>query len=192
MSPLPSEERRALLELARHAIVEAVHHSRPLEVFPPTPVLAEPAGAFVSLHRQGRLRGCIGQVEPVESLVSSVARCAVAAALEDPRFEPLRAEEIADLEIEISILSRPAPVQPGAIEVGKHGLLVTRARMRGLLLPQVATQYQWSRERFLEEACRKAGLEKDAWKDPATRIEVFTAEVFSEADFRGEHRARAS
>lgn len=191
MSPLPSDERRALLELARQAIVEAVHHGRRPEVSLSTPLLAQPAGAFVSLHRQGRLRGCIGQVEPVEPLVGTVVRCAVAAALEDPRFEPVHAEEIADLEIEISILSRPAPIQPGAIEVGKHGLLVTRARMRGLLLPQVATQYQWSPGRFLEEACRKAGLERDAWRDPATRLEAFTAEVFSEAEFRTERRARA-
>lgn len=191
MSPLPSEERRTLLELARRAIVEAVHSRRPPEISPPAPALGQRAGAFVSLHSRGRLRGCIGQVEPVEALTGAVARCAVSAALEDPRFEPVRPEEVADIEIEISILSPLAPIQPGEIEVGKHGLLVTRARLRGLLLPQVATQYHWSRERFLEEACRKAGLERDAWKDPATRVEAFTAEVFSEADFRSERRARA-
>jgi len=192
MSPLPSEDRRALLELARRAIVETVQ-ARPLtEVSPVSLALRERAGAFVSLHLRGRLRGCIGQVEPVEALAEAVARCAVAAAAEDPRFEPVSPGELADLEIEISILSPLTPIQPEKIEVGKHGLLVTRDRMRGLLLPQVATQYHWPRERFLEEACRKAGLERDAWKDPASRIEAFTAEVFSEADFRGERRARAS
>jgi AmmeMemoRadiSam system protein A len=192
MSPLPSEERRALLELARRAIVETVQARPAPEVSRVSLALGERAGAFVSLHLRGRLRGCIGQVEPVEALAEAVARCAVAAAVEDPRFEPVSPGELADLEIEISILSPLTPIQPEEIEVGKHGLLVTRDRMRGLLLPQVATQYHWPRERFLEEACRKAGLERDAWKDPASRIEAFTAEVFSEADFRDERRARAS
>ncbi len=192
MSPLPNEERLVLLELARRAIVETVR-ARPLPAVPPVSLaLRERAGAFVSLHLRGRLRGCIGQVEPVEALAEAVARCAVAAAVEDSRFEPVTPGELAELEIEISILSPLTPIQPEEIEVGKHGLLVTRERTRGLLLPQVATQYHWPRERFLEEVCRKAGLERDAWKDPASRIEAFTAEVFSEADFQGERHARAS
>ncbi len=192
MSQLPSEDRRALLELARRAIVEAVRSGRRLEVPIPTGRLAECAGAFVTLRWRGRLRGCIGQVEPTEPLASTVARCAVAAAQEDPRFDPASPEELPELEIEISVLSLLEPIRPEEVEVGKHGLLVSRAGLRGLLLPQVATEYGWSRERFLEETCAKAGLDRGAWKDPATRMEAFTAEVFAEADFRVEQRAQAS
>ena len=146
----------------------------------------------MSLHRRGHLRGCIGQIEAVDPLAETVARCAVASALEDPRFPPVRAEEIAELEIEISVLSPLTRITPEEIKVGTHGLLISCGAMRGLLLPQVATQYHWDRERFLGETCWKAGLERDAWKDPATRLEAFTAEVFSEADFRAEHKAQAS
>jgi AmmeMemoRadiSam system protein A len=192
MSPLLNAERRILLALARRAIIEAVVNNRLLEVPPPVGALARPSGAFVSLHRHGRLRGCIGQIEPADSLAVTVARCAVSAAVEDPRFYPVTPEELGELEIEISILSPLQLIQPEQIEVGKHGLLVTRGRMRGLLLPQVATQYRWTRERFLEETCYKAGLERDDWKDPAARVEAFTAEVFSEADLRSEQRAQAS
>lgn len=192
MSPLPNDDRRALLGLARRAIVEAVC-GRPLpETLTSSPELARPAGAFVSLHRGKQLRGCIGQIEALESLAATVARCAVAASLEDPRFEPLLPEEVPQVEVEISVLSPHAPIRLEEIEVGKHGLLVTRARMRGLLLPQVATQFGWPAQRFLEETCRKAGLDPDAWTDPATKVEAFTAEVFSDADFALNQRAQAS
>lgn len=192
MSPLPSDERRALLALARQAISEAVQH-RPLpEPANVSPELQREAGAFVSLHLRERLRGCIGQVEPLQSLAATVISCAAAAATEDPRFDPVSLGDLAHLEIEVSVLSPRAPIRPEEIEVGKHGLLVSRARMRGLLLPQVATQYHWSRERFLEETCRKAGLDSDAWRDPMTTVEAFTAEVFSDADFPAQQRAQAS
>jgi len=192
MSRLPSEERRVLLGLARRAIVEAVRHGRVPEVPSPTGRLSQHSGAFVTLHCRGRLRGCIGQVEPAYPLANTVTRCAVAAAQEDPRFDLVRPEELSELEIEISILSPLEPIRPEQIEVGVHGLMVSRGGLRGLLLPQVATQYGWTREHFLEETCVKAGLERNAWKDSATRIEAFTAEVFSEADFRAEQRAQAS
>ena len=191
MSPLPSAERRELLTLARRAIVEAAHYRPSPQVALTSPTLAQPSGAFVSLHQHGRLRGCIGQVEPVEPLAATVARCAVAAAMEDPRFAAVRPEEIPDLEIEISVLSPLSSIGPEEIEIGKHGLLISRGFLRGLLLPQVATQLHWSRERFLQETCRKAGLDADAWQDPGTKIQAFTAEVFSEAGL-AEHHAQAS
>jgi AmmeMemoRadiSam system protein A len=146
---------------------------------------------FVSLHRRGRLRGCIGQLEGVNSLEEAVVYCSVAAAMHDPRFTPLAPEEIGELEIEISILSSPERIAPERIEVGRHGLLVTRGRMRGVLLPQVPGQFHWNAERFLEETCRKAGLDKDAWRDPATSVEAFTSEVFSEADVVARPQAHA-
>jgi AmmeMemoRadiSam system protein A len=184
MSPLSSHERRALLDLARRAIVEAVGHERLPEIPTLTGALAQPAGAFVTLHRRGQLCGCIGQVGPTESLAETVVSCAIGAATKDPRFEPPSAEEIGELEIEISVLSAVEPIDPQTISVGRHGLLVVRGNSRGVLLPQVATEHGWTRERFLEETCGKAGLESDAWKDSATRVLAFTAEVFSETDFQ--------
>ena len=183
MSRLPSDDRRALLELARRAISETVLHNRYLET--PAPLGAElpAAGVFVTLHRRGRLRGCIGQLEWIESLQATVVYCAVAAAMHDPRFSPVSPEELSELEIEISVLSRPERIEPSRIEVGRHGLLVMRGRLRGVLLPQVPLQFNWNAERFLEETCRKAGLNKEAWKDPATSVEAFTSEVFSETEF---------
>jgi AmmeMemoRadiSam system protein A len=192
MSPHPSDERRALLQLARRAITEAVLHNRYVETPPLMSAEAPPAGVFVTLHRRGRLRGCIGQIEGVNTLEEAVVYCAVAAAMHDPRFTPLAAEEVGELEIEISILSPAERIAPERIEVGRHGLLVTRGRMRGVLLPQVAGQFHWNAERFLEETCRKAGLDKEAWRDPATSIEAFTSEVFSEADLAVRPQAQAS
>ncbi len=192
MSPLPEAERRALLELARRALTEIVLHGTILDAPPPTGRLAEPAGVFVSIHCEGRLRGCLGKVESTAPVAEAVAQCAISVAREDPRFEPVHAEELPGLEIEISVLSRLEPIIPEQIEVGRHGLLVRRGALRGLLLPQVPLPYRWSPERFLEETCVKAGLPRDSWKDPETRIEAFTAEVFSEADFHTKPRAQAS
>ncbi|SRR5712692_6820524 len=191
MSPLCSDDRRALLDLARRAIVEAVCHERALDFPLPAGAIATPAAAFVTLRRRSQLCGCIGQIVASDSLAATVVRCAIGAATKDPRFRPVRPEEMAELEIELSVLSALEPIRPEAVEVGRHGLVVVRDQERGVLLPQVATEHHWTRERFLEEACAKAGLPPDAWKDPATHILAFTAEVFSEADFHIE-RQRAS
>ena len=188
MSLLCSEDRRALLDLARHAVVEAVCHGRVLEFPPPSGALAAPGRAFVTLHRSGRLCGCIGQVVTSDSLAATVVRCAIGAATKDPRFRPVRPEELAELEIELSVLSPLEPIQPETIQVGQHGLMVARDQLRGVLLPQVAVEHRWTRDRFLEETCAKAGLPPDAWKDPATRVMAFTAEVFSEAEFRAQRQ----
>jgi AmmeMemoRadiSam system protein A len=190
MLPLPEAERRALLELARHALTEAVLRGNTLDVPPPAGLLAQPAGVFVTLHHAGRLRGCLGQVEAARPVAEAVAQMAIAVSRQDPRFEPVTADELSGLEIEISVLSPMKLIAPEQIEVGRHGLLVRRGAFRGLLLPQVPEQYHWSRERFLEETCAKAGLPRDAWKDPATQIEAFTAEVFSEAQFHPERYAK--
>jgi len=110
-----------------------------------------------------------------------VRECAVAAAVRDPRFKPVTPVELADLHIEISVLSTLTDVRPEEVEVGRHGLLISRSFHRGLLLPQVATQWHWDREQFLEQTCLKAGLPPDAWRHEA-RIQAFTAEVFAEAE----------
>ncbi len=176
------------MELARHAIVEAVCHGRVLSLPPPAGRWAERAGVFVSLHRQGRLCGCIGQVESSDSLAATVVHCAIGAATKDPRFHPPHAEDLAELEIEISILSPPEPVQPEAIEIGRHGLVVSHGARRGVLLPHVAVAQGWTREQFLEETCAKAGLEPHAWEDHGVRLLAFTAEIFSEAELSVERQ----
>lgn len=184
MSSLVDREQQTLLELARRALTAAVECREFLESFPVNEILQRPAGAFVTLRRRGRLRGCIGQVSSGDPLIQVVAHCARAAALEDPRFEPVRPHELRELEIEVSVLSMLFEITSDQIEVGRHGLLISRGWQRGVLLPQVAAEFGWPAEKFLEETCTKAGLERDAWKRPDTRVEAFTAEIFSELDFR--------
>ena len=177
MFPLSSDDKCALLNIARQAISGAVSEQR-LPDCPQNPSI--PGGTFVTLHRSGRLRGCVGQIGAAGSLEDTVARAAIGAALYDPRFPPVSQPEIAGLEIEISVLSPPQPMALEAIVLGRHGVIVVRNEQRGLLLPQVAAGRKWSAERLLEEACGKAGLSRDAWRDPSTQVLGFTAEVFSE------------
>jgi AmmeMemoRadiSam system protein A len=184
MSQLCNEDRFTLLELARRAIVSVVLEKRIPDVPTHTGALSVPSGAFVTLHQSGRLRGCVGQVEHPGPLAETVIRAAINAALHDTRFPAVVADELANLEIEISVLSPPEPIVPEAVTVGLHGLMIVQGESRGVLLPQVATERQWSAPRFLEETCAKAGLPSDAWKIPAARIYAFTAEVFSEASVR--------
>jgi AmmeMemoRadiSam system protein A len=172
------EERTALLQLAHQAILSALEN-RAISLDPPTSHFAEPRGAFTSLYLRGELRGCVGYVLPVNSVYRAVAETARAAAFEDTRFHPITPNEACDLQIELSILSPPKPITAEAIEVGRHGLLISTPFRRGLLLPQVPIEHHWDRQTFLEQTCRKAGLPGDAWQTGAT-IEAFTAEVFGE------------
>lgn len=178
---LAPESRRILLQIARQSIESAVARQR-LDSLPQRPEFSQPQGAFVTLTRHGQLRGCIGQVDPPDPLVNVVAHCAAAAATEDPRFPRVLSEEVRELEIELSVLSRPGPVRFEEIEIGTHGLIASRGGRRGLLLPQVADEHNWPVERFLEETCLKAGIGPYDWKRADTRIEAFTAEVFCERD----------
>lgn len=189
MHSLGSREKQALLQVARRALTLAVEGGETHGNVSADANLSRPCAAFVTLHAGKRLRGCIGQLDWNEPLVQVVAYCAKAAALEDPRFEPVRPGELAGIEIEISVLSPLEEVTLDRIHVGEHGLVVSRGWQRGVLLPQVATQYRWDAKRFLEETCVKAGMEKDAWKDPTTRVYGFSAEVFGEADFKSQPEA---
>jgi uncharacterized protein len=179
--------RRTLLSLARESIRSQIERGS-FPTPPPTgeALLDAPSGAFVSLHIDGALRGCIGSLEPHLALRRTIAEMAVAAATEDHRFAPLSLAELRHTEIEISVLSPLLPIAPDDVEVGRHGLYVIRGRQRGVLLPQVPVQYRWSRERFLAETCRKAGLPTKAWRDAETQVLGFTAEVFSEYDLLDE------
>lgn len=182
MRYLSEEERKRLLTLARQAIVSAVRRESPPPPPPLEGVYAERRGLFVTLHLHGALRGCIGVIESFEPLARTLMRCAANAAMRDPRFPPLGPAHIAEIEIEISILSPSVMIQPGQIVVGQHGLLVRRGERRGLLLPQVAVEHRMSRDVFLEQTCRKAGLPLDAWRDSQTEIWAFTCEVFGETE----------
>lgn len=136
---------------------------------------------FVTLHVAKKLRGCIGVIEGSANLGETLTRCAADAALHDPRFSRMRAEEMDALEIEVSLLSPIAPIRPEAVEIGIHGLLVERGARRGLLLPQVAVEHGLSREQFLGETCAKAGLPREAWKEPETKLYGFRCEILAEA-----------
>jgi AmmeMemoRadiSam system protein A len=171
-----------LLRIARQSI-EAVLDGRRDE--PPGVAdeeLMRPCGTFVSLHTgTGDLRGCIGTIKPVSPLIRAVATSAVNAAFRDPRFQPLRRDELDTIRIEISVMSPIVPVERvEEIVVGRDGLIVSRGGRTGLLLPQVATSFGWDRETFLEHTCLKAGLGAGAWRDSGCRIEKFSAEVFAE------------
>lgn len=183
MSSLGSREKQLLLEVARRALIAAAERGESLDILPDEPNLRECTGAFVTLHLRGRLRGCVGQIDSGEPLIRVVAHSAKAAGLEDPRFDPVRPDELEEIEIELSVLSALEEIAPERIEAGKHGLMVSRGWQRGVLLPQVATQFRWESYRFLEETCVKAGFARDAWKDPGIRIHGFTTEVFSESEF---------
>jgi AmmeMemoRadiSam system protein A len=177
---LTREQEQFLLKLARKSIEHHFKEETPLETHVHDPLLEEKRGAFVTLKVDGKLRGCIGYPLPHKPLYEAVIEMAVAAASQDFRFKPLTPEELDRLKIEISVLSVPAPVgRREDVEVGSHGIVVSKGFNRGLLLPQVAVEYGWDRDTFLRQGCLKAGLAPDEWKKGA-KIETFTAQVFSE------------
>ncbi len=177
MAELTVGERRVLFRLARLAIGARFDGSRPSTAA--AGVLGEPAGAFVTLRMRGTLRGCIGYASMDLPLTAVVARCAAAAAFEDPRFSPVVREEVGDLEVEISLLG---PLESTSrldqIEIGRHGVVVEHGRRRGLLLPQVAIEHAWDAARIVSAACVKAGLSPEAWRTYG--LFRFEAEVFGE------------
>jgi len=176
------EQKQTLFTIARGAVASTLDGH---QLVLPTEVsedLRRPSGVFVTLKLREELRGCIGSVMPVEPLYIATAHNAIHAAFRDPRFVPLSRHEFHQVRFEISVMSMPEPVSDwDSIEVGIHGLIVRRGRDAGLLLPQVAIEYGWDRERFLGYTCMKAGLPREGWKRPDCRVEKFTAEVFSEA-----------
>ncbi len=172
-------DRRLLLKLARDAVVAHVGAAVAPSP-PPDGVCARRGGAFVTLHRQRDLRGCIGHVEATDPIGQVIVRCAVAACSADPRFPPVTTAELPQIDIELSLLGPLEPVtEIEEIEVGRHGLVVEMHWHRGLLLPQVAIEWRWDRETFLGQTCVKAGLPRDAWKTGATLMR-FEAEVFGD------------
>lgn len=176
-----TDEKQTLFGIARGSIA-AVFDGQEFEL--PHAIsenLAKPAGVFVTLKLQNDLRGCIGTVMPAEPLYIGVAHNAFHAAFRDPRFLPLSRFEFDTVTLEISVMTCPEQINSfDEIIVGQHGLIVRSGRYAGLLLPQVAVEYGWDRDRFLAFTCMKAGLPADGWRHPDCRVEKFTAEVLSE------------
>jgi len=174
------ETGRQLIRLARDTVIALVLR-RPTPVqATDNPEFALPAGAFVTIKRKGRLRGCIGNFEATVPLGKMVQDMARAAAFEDPRFPPVSEPELAQLRFEISILSPRAPIAPDDVVVGVHGLYITRGRHRGVLLPQVPLEWGWDRLTYLDELCLKAGIPEGSWQLPDTKLEAFTAQIIEE------------
>jgi len=178
-------QQKELLKIARTTLESYVREKKIPDFSVTDAKLKEGRGVFVTLHRGGALRGCIGSILPDEmSLALAVRNRTVDSAVHDSRFSPVNAGELEKIDIEISVLSLPVKVKdPNEIVMGKHGVIVRRGYQGGVFLPQVATETGWSREKFLSELCsQKAGLSPDAWKDPGTELSIFTAQVFGEKE----------
>ncbi len=178
---LTKQEKDLLLEIAWKSIEAGLAGGKMSHAEIESDTLKKKMGAFVTLKKQGRLRGCIGFIEGRKPLYETVEELAQAAAFGDPRFRPVGEDELKYLDIEISALTPLRQIHDvGEIEVGRHGIYLVKGSHSGLLLPQVATEYNWDRTTFLEKTCSKAGLPEDAWKDTDTQIFIFSATVFSE------------
>ena len=170
--------RALLLEIARAAIDAAVRGGPGANPAGDAPILRERRGVFVTLTCAGRLRGCIGRIEPDAPLASLLPAIAALSATGDPRFPVLSVAELAGLAIEISLLGEPVAVTgPAQIEIGRHGVIVTVGRRRGLLLPQVAAEFGWSAPEFLARTCLKASMPHDAWQRAGAKLQVFETEI---------------
>jgi AmmeMemoRadiSam system protein A len=179
---LSAQDRRALLILARRTLVEYLEDG----TTPPAPTggtaLLEPRATFVTLRNRktGELRGCRGETRARRPLAESVRLMTIAAAVDDPRFPAVEAAEAPALHIEINVLTPLAPIRAEDVEVGRHGLMITRGAYGGLLLPEVAADQGWDRETYLRMVCRKAGLPEDAWRDPSATLSGFESEAWGE------------
>ena len=175
------ESQGLLLQIAREAIASHLEDRTPSKFQGSEPELLRKSGAFITLHKKGKLRGCVGQIVSDKPLYETVSEAAIAAATRDPRFHRVNRSEISELEIEISVLT---PLQPleriEDLEIGVHGLYIKYGEHSGLILPQVATVHNWNRTEFLQQTCKKAQLSEDAWQDPETEIYLFRSQVFGE------------
>ncbi|MBS3818177.1 AmmeMemoRadiSam system protein A [bacterium] len=177
---LNDQQKNTLLKLARNAIEHYLATGRHLSQQTEDETLQEKRGAFVTLKQDNQLRGCIGYALPYKPLYETIIDVSVSAAFHDFRFPPLTKEELPQTKIEISVLTPPQKIEDvNQIEIGKHGIIITKGMHKGLLLPQVPVEWGWDVETFLSNGCRKAGLDEDEWKREA-QIEIFSAQVFSE------------
>ena len=175
------KEKATLLEIVKKTVSSKVNNKNIPKFTIESETLKEKRGAFVTIKKRDHLRGCIGYIKAVKPLWETVQEMAIAAAFHDPRFPALKADELADLSYEVSVLSPLKRIKDvNEIEVGKHGLYITRGYNSGLLLPQVAVEHNLDRESFLRETCYKAGLPPQAWQEKETEIYIFSADYFGE------------
>ena len=189
--PLSRDEQEKLLRWVRAAIETAVREEPRTEV--PESELTEPLradyGVFVTLRKQGELRGCIGKMDFERPLWTNALDAAVASALEDPRFSPVQRDELSEITLEISILNPPEDLpRPEMFDALRQGIIVQKGWRHALLLPKVAQEQGWDATKTLEVVCEKAGLPADAWRDRSARLQVFTAFDFGEGDFGGQDK----
>lgn len=190
---LTQKEKEFLLDFARRTIarklkIEDSTETTESDAVTIGPHISEKRGCFVTIHKKGQLRGCIGMFEANGPLWRMIEEMAIQAAFHDPRFSPLKSGEVKDIDIEISVLSPLRKIKNmDEIKVGEHGIYITKGFNRGVLLPQVATEYGWDRETFLDHTCAKAGLSAGCWKKTDAIIEIFSAEVFGEKKSDGAH-----
>lgn len=181
MTAIGARERRGLLDTAHAALGARLAHGEPHRADDPAPGDESGGqGVFVTLRVRGQLRGCVGSLGDGRPLRRAVAELAVAAATGDWRFRPIDRDDLDDLTVEISVLSRAVPARPGDIVAGRHGVIVEMEGRRALLLPQVASEHGFAPEQLLDACCEKAGLPRRAWQDTGCRLQSFTAEVFGD------------
>jgi len=176
---LTEDEKKLLRRIALESIKSYFGENDTWDEPSLSPVLKESRGAFVTLHKDGKLRGCIGNIIAHAPLAATIKMMAKAAAFEDSRFPPLSADELDVIDLEISVLTPLKLIESiNEINIGTHGLYIKRGYHSGVLLPQVATEYGWNKNIFLEQTCIKAGISKNAWKDKETDIYIYSAEIF--------------
>ena len=176
---LSEEEKKTLHHIAKTVIENKAKGKAVPDFKIESTTLKENRGAFVTLHKKGQLRGCIGYIEGHGPLHKTIEEMAEAAAFRDPRFTPVKEKELPELDLEISVLTPLKRISDvNEIQVGKHGIYIKKGWYSGLLLPQVATEYRWDRQTFLEHTCQKAGLPSNAWKEKDTEIYIFSADIF--------------
>ncbi len=184
---LTIDEGRSAVKLAREALTSYVERSEQIKTTDLSPSFREKRGVFVTLHKDGSLRGCIGYPQPIMDLDRAIMDSAISAGTSDPRFSSVSPDELNNIVIEVTVLTPPRPYDvkkkdlPGAVKIGKHGLIVSRDMFSGLLLPQVATECNFDSTDFLCHTCHKAGLPMDAWIDEETEVLYFEGQVFAEA-----------
>lgn len=185
MLMLSETEGKTAVTLARYTLEEIIA-GRPCRSPDLPPVFDEERGVFVTLKKNGDLRGCIGFVQPILPLKTAIPQATLAAATEDPRFHPVEAEELPAIGLEVTVLTVPEPLagapeeRADNITVGKHGLIIQGMGRSGLLLPQVPEEWGWNETEFLDQTCRKAGLPAGCWRRPDTQVFTFEGQVFSE------------
>jgi uncharacterized protein (TIGR00296 family) len=179
---LTEEHGQLLLDIARKTILHYLNTREMLSITDAPPEFKEKRGIFVTLKKRGTLRGCIGYPEPVYPLLHALLDAAVSAAVRDPRFPPVTAPEMDDIDIEVTVLTQPEEIAPDPknVTIGEDGLIAEKGVFKGILLPQVPVEWEWDAEEFLCQVCIKAGLPPDCWLDKKTTLYKFQGQIFAE------------